>query len=249
MNVSIMGVNFMFETRSNIRKTLYSALEKKTGYVCFPNANVVIESKDNMKYKNILNNSLFNICDGTAPRIYANLIYKLKVSKYTGPDLMLDTFRDKNDKLSHYFLGSDQKTLKLLEANLKIYENKISGAYSPPYLKVDQFDYQSISKRIILSGANLVWVSLGAPKQEIFMSRLLPYLEGHKVVLMGIGAALDFHAGTLTRAPIFFQERGMEWLYRIYKEPRRLFFRYMYVNFKFMTLLFVDLIKSRVAHR
>jgi len=243
--MNIFGINIRFDAKDKLRNFLYT-YKGKAGFICFPNANVIIETIDSEEYKTVLNSSIMNICDGTAPMLYARVFYKSSVDKYTGPDYMLDVFNENNIKKSHFFIGSTSSVLETLKQKLSYSKCNIVGLYSPPFKKVTEFDYQYIASLVNKSGAKIIWVSLGAPKQEIFMYNLIKYLDD-SIICLGVGAAFDFHAGSLKRAPLFFQKNGIEWLYRIIKEPRRLFVRYMYVNTKFVILSCITFIKNRIS--
>ncbi len=158
-----------------------------------------------------------------------------------GPTLMLKTFEATNtadSPFSHYLFGGKQSTLEKLSSRFSkdFPESKIAGAYSPPFGEWPENETESIIAKIRESGANLVWVGLGCPKQEHWIAtnkhRLPP------AVYFGIGAAFAFHAGEVKQAPAAFQKAGLEWAYRLAMEPRRLFKRYFTYNsiFLFHTL-------------
>lgn len=153
-----------------------------------------------------------------------------------GPTLMLEVIKATagDDRLSHYLLGGKQSTLAKLTARLKneFPGTNIAGTYSPPFGQWSDEENQSIRKKIEDSGANLIWVGLGCPKQERWIAaqkKLLP-----PGVYFGIGAAFAFHAGEVSQAPAWMQGRGLEWLYRLYAEPGRLWKRYFVYNSLFL---------------
>ena len=130
----------------------------------------------------------------------------------------------------HFLYGSTDETLKKLESNLKNkFENiDICDSYSPPFRQLTSDEEKEVISKINDSGANIVWIGLGAPKQEIFVDKIAEKLNAPVVV--AIGAAFDFHAGTVKQAPDWLQDHGLEWLYRLVQEPKRLWFRYCYYN-------------------
>lgn len=136
--------------------------------------------------------------------------------------------------LAPFLLGGDEKLLEALSGALKEkYPGfQLAGAYSPPFRPWTEEDLKNMREAVASSGANVVWVGLGCPKQERWMAEqreLLPH-----AVYVGVGAAFAFHAGTVKRAPRWMQKNGLEWLYRIYREPGRLLRRYVKHNSLFV---------------
>jgi|TARA_B110000914_G_scaffold40314_1_gene33714 N-acetylglucosaminyldiphosphoundecaprenol N-acetyl-beta-D-mannosaminyltransferase len=156
---------------------------------------------------------------------------KLKDRVY-GPTLMLEVFRETEGKSghSHFLLGGKQSTLGQLTDRFS--RNEIAGSYSPPFEEWTADENEKIIKLIQHSGAKYVWVGLGCPKQEIWLACHLNSLP--PAVYFGIGAAFAFHAGEVKQAPGFIQKTGMEWLFRLCAEPRRLWKRYAVHNSLFL---------------
>lgn len=153
-----------------------------------------------------------------------------------GPTLMLEAIRATQGKqeFRHFLLGGRQSTLDKLTSKFssQFPGATIAGTHSPPFGEWPDGENQSIIDHIRSSGANLVWVGLGCPKQEHWIARnkhLLP-----PAVYFGIGAAFAFHAGEVKQAPAIFQKLGLEWAYRLAMEPRRLFKRYLTYNSLFL---------------
>ena len=200
--------------------------------------------KDNPDYAEVLNGAAFVFPDG-------NPIAKLQrkrgfaeAKRVAGPDFMRHMFRATTDgKISHYFYGSKEETLELLKENLeKKYPGiEIKGLYSPPFRQLSDKEDEADIAMINASGADIIWVGLGAPKQEKWMRAHEGKVNG---VMMGVGAGFDFHAGTIKRAPKWVQKIGMEWFYRLLQDPGRLFKRYLVTNSKFIWYLFLDRIKA-----
>lgn len=167
---------------------------------------------------------------------------KLKDRVY-GPTLMLETFKattDHPDQLHHFLLGGRQETLEKLQ---QIFTDRfpgsmIAGVHSPPFGQWPDDEFETISNKIRSSGAKLIWVGLGCPKQELWIAA-----NKHRLppgIYFGIGAAFAFHAGEVKQAPRFLQKLGMEWGYRLFREPRRLFARYFTYNSLFVYFLLRD---------
>jgi len=159
-----------------------------------------------------------------------------------GPTLMLETFKAGNASSAcrHFLLGGKPTTLEKLKARFAADypDSVIADAYSPPFGEWPEDEFDRICTRIRESGANLIWVGLGCPKQEHWIARhkhLLP-----PGVYFGIGAAFAFHAGEVSQAPAFLQKRGLEWAYRLAAEPRRLIKRYLTHNTLFIFYSLLD---------
>lgn len=160
---------------------------------------------------------------------------KLKERVY-GPTLMLKTIEASEGQadLKHFLLGGAEATLDKLQ---KRFEQQnptavVAGAYSPPFGEWPKDEFEKICRLIKDSGANLIWIGLGCPKQERWIAKHKGFLPAG--CYFGIGAAFAFHAGEVAQAPMWIQKIGMEWLYRLVKEPRRLFKRYLVYNSLFI---------------
>ena len=153
-----------------------------------------------------------------------------------GPTLMLEMLREsQNDqRFRHFFLGGKESTLDKLQNKLgeQFPGADVAGVYSPPFGEWPKGEFERICDRIRGCGANLIWVGLGCPKQELWIAKHKDRLPPG--VYFGIGAAFAFHAGEVSQAPAFLQKRGLEWAYRLAAEPRRLFKRYLVHNSLFL---------------
>ena len=156
--------------------------------------------------------------------------------RLSGPDIMSELW-DKGQPsphIRHYLLGGSEQTLATLREKLlaRYPGAQLAGSYSPPFGTWDETIQQSILQRISESGATCIWVGLGCPKQETWLASMRHRLPA--ALYFAVGAAFDFHAGTVRRAPLWIQKRGLEWLYRLCREPRRLFKRYFTYNSLFL---------------
>lgn len=149
-----------------------------------------------------------------------------------GPDVM-EAVLDRETDLSHYLLGGSEQTLRHLVAAVarRFPRARIVGAESPPFRPLTDEERAAQDARIRQSGAQVVWVGLGTPKQDWEVSRLAAQLP---VVALAVGAAFDFIAGTRPQAPSWMQQTGTEWAYRLAREPRRLAKRYLWGNPRFL---------------
>jgi N-acetylglucosaminyldiphosphoundecaprenol N-acetyl-beta-D-mannosaminyltransferase len=164
-----------------------------------------------------------------------------------GPTLMLETLKATNGlpEFKHFLLGGKQSTLDSLSRKFAADFPKIiiAATHSPPFGEWPESEFERIAENIRTSGANLVWVGLGCPKQELWIARNKHRLpEG---VYFGIGAAFAFHAGEVRQSPPVFQKLGLEWAYRLAMEPRRLFKRYFVYN----SIFIYHMLRERVSRK
>ena len=124
---------------------------------------------------------------------------------------------------------------------------KIVGGYSPPHRLLDEEEELAVAEQINRARADVVWIGIGVPKQEKWMARMRPLLDAP--LLIGVGAAFDFHAGLVPQAPNWLQEAGLEWAYRLAHEPRRLWRRYLRYNPRFLSAFGRQLARDRRAER
>jgi N-acetylglucosaminyldiphosphoundecaprenol N-acetyl-beta-D-mannosaminyltransferase len=145
----------------------------------------------------------------------------------------------------HFFLGATDETLARLTAAAHALAPgvQVVDTLAPPYRSLTPPEEDETVERIKSSGANLVWVGLGMPKQELWMHHIRHRLPG--VTLLGVGAAFDLLSGTVPQAPDWLQDRGLEWAYRLWREPRRLWRRYLYNNPAFAILAAVEIARNR----
>ena len=155
-----------------------------------------------------------------------------------GPDLMLEVCEaSKEAGYKHFFYGGDEGVPELLRDKLteRFPGLQVTGTYSPPFRPLTEEEETEVIRMINDSGADIVWVGLSTPKQERWMAHYITRLNAP--VLIGVGAAFDFHAGLKKQAPRWIQRSGFEWLYRLLSEPRRLWRRYLKNNLSFIYLI------------
>jgi len=212
------------------------------GYICFSNVHTLVTAKKDMCLRQSTNNSFLSLPDGKPLSVYAKLQGCADVSQVAGPDFMLHCIQAFPDA-KHFFYGSTQLTLDRLKENLilKFPEISIVGMFSPPFRELSRLELKEVQQVINLKAPDFIWVGLGAPKQEEWMMKNYTVLR--PAVLFGVGAAFDFHSGLLERCPIWMQNSGLEWLYRLIREPRRLWKRYLITN----TLFFYYLVHKCIT--
>jgi N-acetylglucosaminyldiphosphoundecaprenol N-acetyl-beta-D-mannosaminyltransferase len=219
--ITLLDIPIEFNKVKIFEKLQNSIQNNFKGYICTINANLIAEAFQNKAYKQILQDSIINICDGSVLAKGISWVYGYNFNSLPGPDFFLETIHKKY--LKNFFLGSNQETLVGLKNNLiKINSNIKNAIFQPlPYLTIEQFDYYSISELINQNKPDIIWVSLGAPKQEIFVSRLIPFLN--RGIIVSIGAAFNFYAGTKgeDRAPFTIRKLKFEWIWRLLRSPKK----------------------------
>ena len=163
-----------------------------------------------------------------------------------GPDFMLAVFdRFQQTGYRHFLYGGTPRTPELLKANLmrKFPAARIVGTHAPPFRPAGASEDEAVIEAMNISGAEIIWVGLSTPKQELWMARHRDRLS--TPALIGVGAALDFHAGLLRRAPRWLQRSGLEWTFRTAMDPRRLGIRYLRNNPAFLALLAAEKLRLR----
>ncbi len=211
--------------------------ERDPGYVCVCNVHTVMASKEDVELRTALMNSSLNLPDGQ-PLVWAiNALGHNLAARVYGPELMSRAVAGAAASGHRYYLygGRNQGALVQLALNLRRrYPGvKIVGGYSPPHRLLTREEQEAVAEEINRSRADVVWAGIGVPKQEKWMAQMRPLLDAP--LLVGVGAAFDFHAGLVAQAPNWIQEAGLEWAYRLAHEPRRLWRRYMRYNPRFLT--------------
>jgi N-acetylglucosaminyldiphosphoundecaprenol N-acetyl-beta-D-mannosaminyltransferase len=216
------------------------------GYVCVSNVHAVMAAAEDPKLRDALRGSSFNVPDGM-PLVWSlNLLGHSLRDRVYGPELMARSCARAAHTGQRIYLygGRNQGALVQLTLNLRrrFPGVRIVGGYSPPHRPLTAEERATAIRELNHSRADVVWVGIGVPKQEKWMAELRPELEAP--VLVGVGAAFDFHAGLVPQAPAFLQNVGLEWAYRLVQEPRRLWRRYLRYNPRFV-LAFVRQLAAR----
>ena len=194
--------------------------QRQKGYVCVCDGAVFARANRDEDYCNILNGAFINVCDGFSIAMFASLIYKKKYATYHGPELF-EYFTKQN--YSQVFLGNTDEVLKQLKRKFADKDYNINKMHfiPLPFNPVNGFNYSKIGNLINNYNPQIVWVSLGAPKQEMFISKLMPYIDNCLVIAIGAAFSLFIDTGYYKRAPSWIRSIGFEWLFRIFLEPKR----------------------------
>lgn len=199
----------------------------------------VISAKGNPKIEKIYNAATMAAIDGM-PIVKIGRRLGFSCERCAAPDIMGAVFKESISKgKTHYFYGGkNNDVLEKLKANLiREYPGiRIVGMYSPPFRPLTEDEDKTVCREINHLHPDLVWVGIGAPKQEIWMWNHQKELKG--CVMLGVGAGFDFFAGTLDKAPEWMEKAGLEWFYRLMKEPKRLWRRYVFGGFKWLYYYF-----------
>jgi N-acetylglucosaminyldiphosphoundecaprenol N-acetyl-beta-D-mannosaminyltransferase len=201
-----------------LERTVEQTAKEKKGYCCFVDLTSLVYSYNHPDFREVLNNAVVNSCDGSYIAMSASKIHKENLKQYIGPEFF-EKFIFKPGK--HMILGSTPEVYNKIVERIQL-EGGDKNAISYlglPFKSADEFDYKSISKTINTFEPNYIWVSLGAPKQEYFMSKLLPYIN--KGVLLGVGAAFNYFSGELKDIPGWTKKLHVVWVYRLVSEPKK----------------------------
>ncbi len=218
------------------------ACNSESCYVCIANVHVVMEAWDSRAFREVVNRADLVTPDGM-PLVWMMRLKGVRnQQRVYGPTLMLHVLEAAaREKIPVGFYGGTPEVIELLVEQM---QSRFAGlnvafAVSPPFREMSRQEDLEVVEQINSSGARILFVGLGCPKQEIWMAE-------HKgkvnAVMLGVGAAFDFHAGVKRQAPAWMQRAGLEWLFRLFTEPRRLWKRYLYHNPRFLVLAIYDLL-------
>ena len=241
--VNVLGVGISVLNLQTALTAIAAAVrERRKGYLCITGVHGVMEAQDDPAFKNILNAALLCTPDGM-PMVWAGkLAGHREMGRVYGPDLMLDVCAwSETSGAKHFFYGGADGVAELLARQLleKFPRLKIAGTYTPPFRRLMADEEKQLAAQITTAAPDILWVGLSTPKQEKFMAEYLPKLD--VTLMVGVGAAFDFHSGRVRQAPRWMQRSGLEWFYRLCSEPRRLGKRYLRNNPLFLLKSFGQL--------
>lgn len=245
--VSVLGMRVdPTSYREVTEKVIAWAQAGESRYVCVANVHMVMEAYDDPVFRNIVNSADLVTPDGMP------LVWMLRRQGFPeqervyGPELTLRVCQAAAEEgVPVGFYGGKPEVLRALVNQLKrrFPFLKVAYAHSPPFRPLSQAEEQEVIQAIRASGARILFVGLGCPKQERWMA-------AHKgrvpAVMLGVGAAFDIHAGRVRQAPLWVQRLGLEWLFRLVQEPRRLWSRYFKHNPRFIMLVLVSALRGKM---
>ncbi len=235
------------DSQTLLNNVTHWAEHGQSRYLCFCNVHVVVTLQHEAAFAEAVAQSDMALPDGMPVAWMLRRFGFPQQQRINGPDFMRDycALAERNGT-PVFFYGSTPHTLEAIRAWIGVMFPglKVAGMLSPPFRTLLPEEDEEIVAQINASGARVVFVGLGCPKQELWMAA---HRDRINAVMVGVGAAFDYHAGTLERAPIWMQQRGLEWLYRLYKEPRRLWKRYLVSNTLFALGATRQLISRRLS--
>jgi len=214
------NIRYEFDKAVVQERIAQKTTEQGAGYICVADANILQQVHNNIDYRKVVDGSMFSICDSSWVPIFVNRIYGIKHEHYCGSMIFKDIIEMK--RYRQFFMGTSTKTLAALKENLTAMDPAIKDMtfYELPLCNVEDFDYPAIAEMVNRDNPDIIWVALGAPKQEIFMSKLNPYLK--RGVQIAVGAAFKFYSGLEEkRAPEWMRRMHLEFVYRIFAEPKK----------------------------
>jgi N-acetylglucosaminyldiphosphoundecaprenol N-acetyl-beta-D-mannosaminyltransferase len=251
INASESGANVTSVIDISVNATNYASATKQiqiwaqaggSYYVCAANVHMLMEAYDSPELRHLINQADIVTPDGMPLVWLMRLKGSSRQERVYGPTLMLHVLEAAaRQKLRVGFYGGSPDVLEALVKRMQArYEGlNVAFACSPPFREMSREEDLAIVEQIDRSGARILFVGLGCPKQEIWMAE---HRDRVKAVMIGVGAAFDFHAGIKPQAPLWIQKLGLEWFFRLCTEPRRLWKRYLYHNPRFVFLAVADLL-------
>jgi N-acetylglucosaminyldiphosphoundecaprenol N-acetyl-beta-D-mannosaminyltransferase len=217
------------------------------GWVCAVAVHAVMVAQSDPEMRAALVDSSLTVPDGMPLVWAANMLGEDLPNRVYGPELM-ERYSQRCVEAGHrvwLYGGRDQGSLVQLALSMRRQHPgiQIVGGYSPPFRDLTLEEEAALAEQINDAQPDVLWVGIGVPKQEKWMARMRDRVE--VPVMCGVGAAFDFHAGRISQAPRWMQERGLEWTYRIVQEPRRLLPRYVYYNPRFLAAFARQMARER----
>ncbi len=230
--VNVLGVGLsVLNLQSALDEIAAAIRDKRKGYICVTGVHGVMEAQSDETFRRILNNAFLCTPDGM-PMVWMGKIHGHKeMRRVYGPDLMLDVCKwSETSGAKHFFYGGADGVADLLAKKLKekFPKMEIAGTFTPPFRALTAQEEKELQEKISATKPDIFWVGLSTPKQEKFMAEFLPKLDA--TLMIGVGAAFDFHSGRVKQAPLWMQRSGLEWFYRLCQEPKRLAKRYFKNN-------------------
>ncbi|WP_118138611.1 WecB/TagA/CpsF family glycosyltransferase [Oceanicella sp. SM1341] len=235
---NVLGMHVSAVNLGTAADAILAAVEAgRRGYVCFAGAHAAVDCRSDPALREVFDRAHLVVPDGM-PLVWAlRRAGHAQSGRVYGPDMMLELFRRGQPRgLRHYLYGTTPETLRRLAARLetRFPGALVAGCFAPPFRALTAGEEEETAVRINAARADIVWVGLSTPKQDRWMAAMRPRLEAP--MLLGVGAAFDFHAGLKPQAPALLQRHGLEWAYRLCSEPRRLWRRYARVVPRYLLL-------------
>ena len=231
-----------------INEIFYLAEKKRSSYVCFANVHMTIEAYEDAEFCAVVRNADIIAPDGQPLALFLSHLKHINQERVCGMDVFPDLLREAEERgKSIYFYGTTDDVLQKIASKAKReYPNlNICGLYSPPFRPLSDEEKTGIIDQINNAKPDLVFVALGCPKQEKWMAEHKDKING---CMLGLGQAFHVYAETAKRSPAWMQRLSLEWAYRLYLEPGRLWKRYFYTNTYFLILTLKYFFQSKVGN-
>jgi len=244
MHITLLGsrITRMASYEQAYQRVL-KAIESRhsSSYVTVNNAHTLVEGVLHPEYRRIINQALFSLADGGSLALVGRIKGAKEMQRIFGPSFMefvLD--RGQSNGVRHFFFGNTQETLDEMARVIRDRYPKavIAGAIAPSFRPFSDDENKEFIRQIREDKADIIWVSLGAPKQEQWIYEV--YKELDHGLLIGIGAGFGYLVGKIKHAPQWMKRYALEWVYRLWQEPRRLFKRYLVSNTLFIVFLLLE---------
>jgi N-acetylglucosaminyldiphosphoundecaprenol N-acetyl-beta-D-mannosaminyltransferase len=231
--VNALGIGISVIDQDRAREFLFDAARNgKRGYVTITNVHSVSEAQHDLELHRILNNALLATPDGMPLVWMGRLQGHSSIRRVYGPDLVLNLCEHSRDgAFSHFFFGGKPGVAQELADVLQVRFPglRVVGTFSPPFGPLNEEERVALAKKVSETRPDFFWVGIGMPKQEKFMVEYISILPEAKIFI-GVGAAFDFFTGRVRQAPRWMMHLGLEWLFRLFQEPKRLWRRYLIYN-------------------
>ncbi len=234
--VNVLGVGIsVLNLHTALAAVAAAVAQRRKGYICITGVHGVMEAQDNDAFRKMLNQAFLCTPDGMPMVWVGRWRGHQEMRRVYGPDFMLEVCRwSQPSGCRHFFYGGAPGVAEELRVRLtaRFPGLQVVGCYTPPFRPLTPDEKVTLQQQIHAAQPDVMWVGLSTPKQERFMAEYLPQLE--VTLMIGVGAAFDFHAGRVKQAPRWVQRSGLEWFYRMCSEPRRLAGRYLRNNPRFV---------------
>ena len=241
VKVNVIGIPVSAVTMDTALGYVAERFEQLRGcYICASNVHTTVMAKEDPAYRQVQAGAVLALPDGKPLSVVGRRKTDLPMEKVTGTHFMQRVFTAPAFAgKRHFFYGTDGNTLEKMVAKLReTYPELVICGYEPSVFRpLSEAEEKALADRINASEADFIWMALGAPRQENLMYRLRGKVNG---LMTGVGGAFKILAGDVPDAPLWMQNAGLEWLYRLSREPGRLFKRYLVTNTKFIYYLLRD---------
>lgn len=220
MTEQYFNIRYEFDARKVLDTIGRLTAESRAAYICVADGNILSRVHEDLEYRKVVDGAEFSICDSSWVPLYLRRLYGIRRSQYCGSAIFADITEMRRYRMM--FLGSSKDVLDALRERMTEVDPAIAGMsfVELPFCSADGFDYESIAAMVNADAPDIIWLSLGAPKQEQFASRLVPLLD--RGVVIPVGAVFNFRSGLgINRAPDWMVRCHLEFVYRIFTEPRK----------------------------